>query len=152
MPKGKKTCPSCKTAVGCPTKRCACGHKFASKKKSRAPKKAPKPHFEERRLFVERMLEGSKAPNWALEMTVATEIFENFKGDLDFLSKVKPPFKLKGSLTYFRTQEGKKYLNKKHLEFLFKPPELDKFIDAKKKAGEDILEHKTKTLRDFLYE
>ena len=55
-------------------------------------------------------------------------------------------------IKYFLTKDGKEYLRKKHKEFYFKTPEKDKFVDTKEKAGEDIMEHKTKTLRDFLYE
>ena len=85
-------------------------------------------------------------------MHTVTKIFEQFDNDLDFLSKVKPPFELKDSIKYFLTKDGKEYLRKKHKEFYFKTPEKDKFVDTKEKAGEDIMEHKTKTLRDFLYE
>ena len=147
MPRGKKTCPSCKDMVGARIKHCECGHMFLP-----ATKKVTQPHFKERRAFIKRMLGGSKAPDWRLEMMVVTKVFKEFKGDLDFLSKVKPPFELKGSIKYFLTKDGKEYLRKKYKEFYFKPPEKDKFVDTKEKAGEDIMDHKTKTLRDFLYE
>jgi len=147
MPRGKKTCPSCKALVGARIKHCCCGHEFLP-----TVKKVAKPHFKERRGFIKRMLGNSKASDWRLEMTVATKIFKDFKDDLNFLSKVKPPFELKGSIKYFLTKDGKEYLRKKHKEFYFKTPEKDKFVDTKEKAGEDIMEHKTKTLRDFLYE
>ena len=85
-------------------------------------------------------------------MHTVTKIFEEFNNDLDFLCKVKPPFELQGSIKYFLTQDGKEYLRKKYKEFYYKPPEKDKFIDTEVKAGEDILEKKKKTLRDFLNE
>ena len=147
MPRGKKSCPSCDSLLGARTRTCDCGYKFAPK-----PKKTAKPHFKERKAFLKRVLGDSKPSSWVFEMHTVTKIFEQFDNDLDFLSKVKPPFELKGSIKYFLTQDGKEYLRKKYKEFCFKPPEKDKFIDTKEKAGEDIMENTTKTLRDFLYE
>tara|TARA_R110000751_G_scaffold21754_1_gene62072 strand:+ start:902 stop:1345 length:444 start_codon:yes stop_codon:yes gene_type:complete len=147
MPRGKKTCPSCETLVGARTSACDCGHRFASK-----PKKTAKPYFKERKAFLKRVLGNSKPSNWVFEMHTVTKIFEQFDNDLDFLSKVKPPFTLEGTIKYFLTQDGKEHLRKKYKEFHFKPPEKDKFVDTKEKVGEDIMENTTKTLRDFLYE
>ena len=147
MPRGKKSCPSCKALLGARTSLCDCGHKFVPK-----PKKTAKPHFKERKEFLKRMLGESKPINWVFEMHTTTKIFEQFNNDLDFLSKVKPPFSLEGTIKYFLTPKGGEYLDKKHREFYYKPPEKDKFVDTKEKVGEDIIETKTKTLRDFLYE
>jgi len=147
MPRGKKSCPSCKSLLGARTSVCGCGHKFIVK-----PKKTAKPHFKERKDFLKRMLANSKPDNYVFEMHTVTKIFEWFWNDLDFLSKVKPPFELKGTIKYFLTKDGREYLIKKHKEFYYKPPEKDKFVDTKEKVGEDIIETKTKTLRDFLYE
>ena len=55
-------------------------------------------------------------------------------------------------IKYFLTKEGKEYLRKKHKEFYYKPPDKDKYLDTKEKAGQDILESKKKTLKDFLNE
>jgi len=96
------------------------------------------------------MLAGSKATDWRMEMHTATKVFECFENDTDFLSKVKPPFVFKNTIKYFLTKDGKEYLQKKHKEFYYKPPEKDKFVDTGVKSGEDILRKKTKTLRDFL--
>ena len=145
MPRGKKTCPSCKSIVGARVSVCDCGHKFLPTKKKQA-----KPFFTERREFVKRMLAGSKASDWRMEMHTATKVFEQFKNDVDFLSKVKPPFVFKNTIKYFLTKDGKEYLEKKYKEFNYKPPEKDKFVDTKEKFGEDILSKKKKTLRDFL--
>ena len=98
------------------------------------------------------MLVNSKPTNYFFEMHTVTKIFEQFNNDLDFLSKVKAPFELKGTIKYFLTQDGREYLSKKHKEFYYKPPEKDKFVDMEVKVGEDILEKKKKTLRDFLNE
>ena len=98
------------------------------------------------------MLGGLKPINYVFEMSTVTKIFTQFNNDLEFLSKVKPPFQLKGTIKYFLTQDGREYLSKKHKEFYYKPPEKDKFVDTEVKAGQDILEKKKKTLRDFLNE
>tara|TARA_R110000765_G_scaffold213348_2_gene318447 strand:- start:1701 stop:2150 length:450 start_codon:yes stop_codon:yes gene_type:complete len=149
MPRGKKSCPSCNSLLGARTSVCDCGHKFTAK-----PKKEAKPYFKERREFLKRMLGGSKPTNYVFEMHTVTKIFEQFDNDVEFLSKVKPPFELKETIKYFLTHNGKEFLNKKHREFYYKLPEKDKFVDTKEKSGEDTLENKNKkkTLRDFLYE
>jgi hypothetical protein len=147
MPRGKKTCPSCSAFVGARASCCVCGHVFKAKKK-----KTPKPFFKDRRDFVKRMLGGSKATDWRMEMHAATIVFNQFDNDLEFLEKVKPPFTFKNTIKYFLTKDGKEYLRKKHQEFYYKPPDKDKFIDTKEKAGEDILQTKKKTLKDFLNE
>jgi hypothetical protein len=147
MPRGKKTCPSCDSLLGVRTSVCDCGHIFTAK-----PKKLAKPHFKERKAFLKRMLGGAKPTNYVFEMHTVTKVFEEFQNDLDFLSKVKPPFELKYTIKYFLTKEGKEYLSKKYREFYYKPPEKDKFVDTEIKVGEDIMENKKKTLRDFLNE
>ena len=147
MPRGKKSCPSCDALLGARVKICDCGHEFLAK-----AKKQPKPFFKERKQFLKRMLGGLKPINYVFEMSTVTKIFTQFNNDLEFLSKVKPPFELKGTIKYFLTQDGREYLSKKHKEFYYKPPEKDKFVDTKEKSGEDTLENKKKTLRDFLYE
>jgi hypothetical protein len=147
MPRGKKSCPSCDALLGARVKTCDCGHEFLAK-----AKKQPKPFFKERKEFLKRMLGGLKPINYVFEMSTVTKIFTQFNNDLEFLSKVKPPFQLKGTIKYFLTQDGREYLSKKHKEFYYKTPEKDKFVDTEVKAGQDILEKKKKTLRDFLNE
>jgi hypothetical protein len=147
MPRGKKVCPSCKSLLGARTSVCDCGHTFIAK-----PKKIAKPFFKERKAFLKRVLGGSKPTNYVFEMHTVTKVFEQFDNDLDFLGKVKPPFELKGTIKYFLTKDGREYLSKKHKEFYYKPPEKDKFVDTEVKVGEDTIEKKKKTLRDFLNE
>ena len=98
------------------------------------------------------MLGGQKPLDHRLDMMVVTKIFAAFDNNLDFLSKVKPPFELNGSIKYFLTKDGEEYLLKKYREFNYKVPEGDKYIDTKEKVGEDIHQSKSNTLRGFLYE
>jgi hypothetical protein len=150
MPRGKKTCPSCNALVGARVGLCDCGHKF-----SPAKKKKPKPFFSARKNFIKRMLGESKALDWRMEMHTVTKVFEQFvdcEKDLEFLEKVKPPFVFKNTIKFFLTKEGREYLTKKRKEFYYKPPDKDKYLDTKEKVGQDILENKKKTLKDFLNE
>ena len=96
------------------------------------------------------MLGGSKPANYVFEMSTVTKIFAQFGNDLDFLTKVKQPFELKGTIKYFLTEDGREYLRKKYKEFNYKPPEKDKFVDTGVKVGEDLVKKKARTLRDFL--
>jgi len=157
MPKGKKKCPECQAIVGAAKKTCSCGFTFSANKKNErilelfGIKKAPT-FAECKRSFLKRMLGNQKPSSYALEMSVVKKIFEGFNNDLDFLSKVKPPFQFKNSIKYFLTKEGKEYLLRKYREFYYKPPEKDKFVDNRVKSGEDILSKNIKTLKEFLDE
>ena len=151
MPRGQKSCPSCNSLLGVRTIVCDCGHNFYPDLVVK-PKKAVKPHFKERQAFLKRMLGGSKPMNYVFEMSTVTKIFGQFDNDLEFLSKVKPPFELKGTIKYFLTKDGEEYLLKKYREFNYKVPEADKYVDTKQKVGEDTHESKSNTLRGFLYE
>jgi hypothetical protein len=148
MPKGKKSCPECDLLSAASLKVCSCGHIF----KKRLPKKKASPFFKERRGFIKRMLDGDKSIDYRLDMMTATKVFKIFNNDLDFLSKVKAPFKLEGSIKYFLTADGMKYLKKKKLEFDYKPKNSEKMVAHRHKMGEDIKIEKRKTLRDFLDE
>lgn len=106
--------------------------------------------FKEKRDFISRMLNGSKPLNYSLDMVAAKKVFDQFDNDIDFLSKVKPPFKMNGSIKYFITAEGMKYLKKKYKEFNFKVPEHEIPLDLGEKAGEDIEVKKQITIRNFL--
>lgn len=90
--------------------------------------------------------------NYKLDMIAATKVFKRFENDADFLLKVKPPFKLDGSIKYFLTKVGLEYLDKKHREFYYKPKNSEKMVDYKLKFGQDRLTEKRKTMRDFLDE
>jgi hypothetical protein len=147
MPKGKKQCPTCNALLSVRALLCTCGFTF---EKSKSKKKAPKPFFSERKDFIKRMLDGGKSKDIALDMITATKVFEAFDNNIDFLAKVKPPFKLDGSIRYFLTADGKEFLRKKKLEFDYKPKNAEKIVDHFQKTGEDIMTNKHRTLRDFL--
>ena len=148
MPKGKKTCPECDALSAASLKVCSCGHVF----KKKLSKKKSSPFFKERREFIKRMLGGAKSIDYRLDMMTVTKVFKMFNNDLDFLSKVKAPFKLEGSIKYFLTKDGIAYLKRKKLEFEYKPKNYEKMVDHKDKVGEDRRIEKPKTLRNFLDE
>lgn len=146
MPRGRKKCKSCGEFVGSRVPTCSCGYVFPKAK----PKKKAKPFFKERKEFVKRMLQGGKSENLQLDMMVVTKIFELFDNNLEFLNNVSPPFVLDKSIKFFLTEDGKKYLDKKKMEFDYIPPEVEKIVDLNEKIGEDISTNKIKTLRQFL--
>lgn len=148
MPRGKKSCPQCSSSCSVRAASCSCGHVF--EKKSTLKKKPT--FFQERKDFIKRMLNGHKSLDYKLDMMTATKVFKEFDNDVDFLSKVKPPFKLDSSIKYFLTKDGMEYLKKKKLEFYYKPKNYEKIVDHQKKIGEDRVIEKRKTLRDFLDE
>lgn len=148
MPRGKKQCPNCNSLQAARALSCSdCNHTFSLKK---TKVKTPKPFFKERKDFIKRMLNGSKSQDMKLDMMVATSIFKTFDNDLDFLSKVKPPFKFEGSIKYFFSKDGREYLRKKKLEFEYNPENTEKIIDHLDKVGEDMKISTKKTLRNFL--
>jgi hypothetical protein len=147
MPKGKKQCPSCNSLLTVRALLCTCGHTF---EKGKTKKKEKKPFFAERKEFIKRMLDGGRSKDMTLDMITATKVFATFDNNIDFLGKVKPPFKLDGSIRYFLTAEGKEYLRKKKLEFDYKPKNTEKIVDHLEKIGDDIVTSKPRTLRDFL--
>ena len=99
------------------------------------------------------MIDNRYPENFSFQMSIVKKIFKKFNNDLDFLSKVKPPFKFKyPTLGYFLTKDGRQYLIKKYREFYYKPPNPDKFVDNGVKSGEDILSKNIKTLKEFLDE
>lgn len=83
-------------------------------------------------------------------MMVVTKIFELFDNNIDFLKSVPPPFALEKSIKFFLTEDGKKYLYKKKLEFDYIPKKEEKIVDCNEKIGKDIETNKKKTLRQFL--
>lgn len=164
MPKGKKTCPKCGNVCGCPQILCSCGYKFERKRKKtpkvkgkrpKVKKKTPKAKdktFKDKQDFILRMLDGVTPSPYQFEMMIANEVFKFVDYDLDFLRKVKPPFKMVDSIRYFRTKKGKDYLRKKRLEFHYKPDKPEKMVEQDHKSGEDREVKKKKNLRDFLDE
>jgi len=149
MPRGKKECPKCKDLIGARAASCQnCGEVFQASK----IKKQPKPFVKERKEFIKRMLDGGKSDDIRLDMMVVTKVFEWFDNDIDFLLKVKPPFKLNGSIKYFRSKDGRDYLIKKHKEFQYNPKNHEEFVEGNEKIGEDIVKPKIRSLREFLNE
>tara|TARA_B100000963_G_scaffold67137_2_gene55273 strand:+ start:57508 stop:58002 length:495 start_codon:yes stop_codon:yes gene_type:complete len=164
MPRGYKQCPKCSKKVGASTKICSCSFVFSNSKLDGSKQKKIAELFEidvtsKRQLadakkdFLGRMIDNRYPENFPFQMSIVKKIFEKFNNDLDFLSKVKPPFKFKyPTLGYFLTQDGRQYLIKKYREFYYKPPSPDKFVDKGVKSGEDILSKNIKTLKEFLDE
>lgn len=148
MPRGKRQCPKCSALCSTRSHECECGFSFKNQKK---PTKKPT-YFQEKKDFVRRMLNGDQSISVKLDMITAAKVFKRFENDVDFLLKVKPPFKLEGSIKYFLTKDGLAYLSKKHKEFHYKPKNSEKMVDYKIKTGEDRMIEKRKTLRDFLDE
>lgn len=147
MPRGKKTCPNCNSLQAVRVLSCSeCEYTF--EKKTTVKKKAS--FFQERKAFIKRMLNNNKSSNYKLDMMTATKIFKMFDNDIDFLSKVKPPFDLNNSIKYFLTKDGQDYLRKKKLEFEYKPKNSEKIVDHSEKVGEDVVTSRRRTLRDFL--
>lgn len=148
MPRGKRTCPKCSTLCSTRSHECECGFSFKNQKKS--PKKPT--YYKEKIDFVKRMLGGQRSISAKLDMITAAKVFKRFENDVDFLLKVKPPFKLDGTIKYFLSSDGLAYLDKKYKEFHYKPKNSEKMVDHKLKVGEDRVIEKRKTLRDFLDE
>jgi hypothetical protein len=123
---------------------------MAQSKKTTKPKSPPKPFFKERKEFIKRLLDNKKSSNIAVDMKIATQIFDRFDNDVDFLSKVKPLFKMDGSIKWFITKDGIKFLDAKYKEFKYKPKKNEKPIDLGEKIGDDIIQSKKRTIRQFL--
>lgn len=147
MPKGKKQCPNCNSLQAV---RALCCSECSVEFKKKATLKKEVSFFKERKEFIKRMLNDGKSSNYKLDMMTATKIFKSFNNDIDFLSKVKPPFNLNGSIKYFLTKEGQDYLRKKKLEFEYKPKNSEKIVDHSEKVGDDVMTSRKRTLRDFL--
>lgn len=115
------------------------------------PKKPKKPSTVKlKRAFVRRMMRRDEVSSISrLEMMIANEIFSSIE-DLDFLSNVSPPpFKL-NNLLWLKSADGKKFLKLKLLEFNYKIPEYQKPVDTGEKFGDDLLNNKPQTIRQFL--
>lgn len=149
MPRGQKECPKCKRLIGARSSTCKhCGEVMKAAK----PRKKANPFYRERLAFIRRMLGGEKSTNFRLDITIATNIFTLFDNDIDFLSKVKPPFKFSGGITYLRSKAGRDYLTKKHREFYYNPENKEIFVEGSDKIGEDIVKPRIRSIRKFLNE
>lgn len=117
------------------------------KKKTTKKKAAPKSTGKQRKDFAIRMLVDNPKPVWAGELSAVKKIFEAYP--LDFLIKVKkPPFKI-NSCFFFLSEDGKKWLEGKLKEFLYKPKRYD-IIPGEVKEGEDWQGVKRLGFREFL--
>ena len=103
-----------------------------------------------RRAFLKRMLiETKKVESLEAELKATKDIFNEYP--FEFISKVaKPPFNI-NSLFFFKTEDGKKYLQRKLKEFLYKPKSYD-IVEGDKKVGEDWTGDKKKGFWEFLKE
>jgi hypothetical protein len=123
----------------------------AKKSRKHAKKKPSKHKITSKRDFLRRMLriKGDYSIS-KLDMIVIHEIFSWYPEDIDFMEKVSaPPFPI-NNILWFKTEDGKKYLHKKKLEFYFKIPKYEKPVDTGEKFGDDVLERKPRTTREFL--
>jgi hypothetical protein len=118
------------------------------RKKSNKPK-IEKSTGKERKAFAVRMIGENKNIVWMAELKAAKDIFLVYP--VDFLNKVKkPPFHL-NSLFFFLSEDGKKYLNLKLKEYLYKPKSYD-IVEEEEKVGEDWNGEKKRGFREFLNE
>lgn len=114
-------------------------------------KKTPKKRVstgKERKDFVGRMLSHKfDKIEWRAECKAAKDIFELYP--VEFLIKTpKPPFAI-NSLFFFLSQEGKKYLDQKLKEYLYKPKSYP-IIEGDKVEGEEWEGKKRVGIREFL--
>lgn len=117
------------------------------KKKVAKKKTAPKSTGKQRKDFAVRMLVDNPKPVWIAELKACKNIFAAYP--LDFLTKVKkPPFKI-NSCFFFLSEDGKKWLEGKLKEFLYKPKRYD-IVPGDVKEGEDWQGAKRLGFREFL--
>jgi hypothetical protein len=104
-----------------------------------------------KRAFLRRMLRADASFKASkLDMICVHEIFSWYPDEIEFMKKVsRPPFKL-NNILWFKTEDGKQYLNKKLLEFKYKIPEYEKPVDTGIKSGDDLTDIKPQTIRKFL--
>ena len=111
-------------------------------KKAKAPT-----YFQERKDFIARMVGKPAGGSYGREMGFTKKIFALH--DVAFLVTVKPPFEGMNSLAYFISGDGKRYLEIKAKEFLYKAPKCAMVIEEEK-TGEDWKGKKKKSIRGFL--
>lgn len=119
------------------------------RKKSDKPKKVkiPVSTGKERKAFAVKMLVDNPKPVWMGELKAVKDIYAVYP--IDFLNKVaKPNFKI-NSCFYFLSEDGKKYLEGKLKEFLYKPKRYD-IVEGDEKVGEDWTGKPKIKFRDFL--
>ena len=153
MPRGYKTCPKCGDSVPSILKKCKCGEVFSNKKRAKKPV-----NIGHKRLvdFISRNLPNKlSSKEMSREIHVAKQMLKICYDDYDFLAKYKIPswVKKRNTLLWFKTKDGKKYLNSKYNEYLFEPEvKEDIFVDEGEIKGENVEYKKKKSLREFLDE
>ena len=151
MPRGYKTCPKCgDNKVPSFLKKCKCGEVFLRKKKTKIFNEG----HERLKKFISRSLPKKlSGKEMAREIHVAKIMLAICYDDYDFLSKFTVPSWIKDSLLWFKTKDGKKFLERKYHEYLFKPEaKEDIFVDEGEIKGENVDYKKKKSLREFLDE
>ena len=151
MPRGYKTCPKCgDNKVPSFLKKCKCGEVFLRKKKTKIFNEG----HERLKNFISRSLPKKlSGKEMAREIHVAKIMLAICYDDYDFLSKFAVPSWIKDSLLWFKTKDGKKFLERKYHEYLFKPEaKEDIFVDEGEIKGENVDYKKKKSLREFLDE
>tara|TARA_Y100001937_G_scaffold9352_2_gene11538 strand:+ start:9619 stop:10074 length:456 start_codon:yes stop_codon:yes gene_type:complete len=151
MPRGYKTCPKCgDDKVPSFLKKCKCGEVFLKKKKTKTFNEG----HERLKNFISRSLSKKlSGREMAREMHVAKIMLGICYDDYDFLSKFKVPSWIKDSLLWFKSKDGKKFLERKYHEYLFKPEvKEDIYVDEGSKKGEDVIVSKPRSIRQFLDE
>jgi len=109
-----------------------------------------KKHFPERREFIRRMLGQVPSGEYSKCMWVATQVFEGFDGELDFLSRVKKPsFITSQNFAWFLGEEGKEYLYRRFMEYCWDVDGGETFEKHEKRYGEDVSKEK-KTFAEFM--
>lgn len=103
-------------------------------------------YFQERKDFISRFIKDDIKVPFAREQKFAKELFEKYP--VDFLIKVQPEFKL-NSLAFFFSEDGKKFLDKKIKEYLFKPKRIE-IIEGTEKKGYNWKNKKKRGFREFL--
>jgi|TARA_R110002020_G_scaffold89952_1_gene219440 hypothetical protein len=160
MPRGYKACAECDNKeVSIASKKCKCGSTSFLKRPSRYIKRSNNPqaqgHFRLKK-FISRSLQGKLSKDKAArELHVAKIVLNIFCEDYDFLAKFTVPswIKERNTLLWFKTKDGKKYLERKYNEYLFQPEiKQDIIVDEGELKGENVEYKKKKTLREFLDE
>jgi len=152
MPRGYKTCPKCgDKKVPSFLKKCKCGEVFSTKNRIKKPTNEAHKRITN---FICRNLKNKLSPKeMAREIHVAKLMVKICYDDYDFLAKFTVPSWVKNTLLWFKTKDGKRFLERKYNEYLFKPEiKEDIFVDEGEIKGENIEYKKKKSLREFLDE
>jgi len=107
-----------------------------------------------KRKVVQRLLVESSLSNrqdYFKQYAILKSLLKQYENE-DFWSVVNFGERLK-SLYFFKTGYGKKLLDRKYKEFLYKPKRKDREYKLSRKSGKDTVHSKSKTTtRGFLHE